>query len=367
MRNFFKFLIFLIVAIIIIVTIWYAKQEGSKYKLNVIDANSRENVNEESNTINELNETKSEKVNKVSKNNYVSYNGKLSVKGTDIVNQFGEKFQMRGISSHGVQWFPQFLSENSIKAIKNTMGANVFRIAMYTEENGYISDNSLKNKVKETVQYAKNNDMYVIIDWHILSDNNPNKHINESKSFFDEMSREYADVPNVIYEICNEPNGNTTWNNDVKPYAESVISTIRNNSKDSLIIVGTPFWCQNLEDPTNNRLSNDSNVLYACHFYSGTHKEDLRNKVINARNAGLPVIISECGLSAADGNGGIFKEEATKWFDYLNQNNISWLVWSWCDKNETSALLKPGTDANNITEASLTEAGIFIKEKIQEK
>ena len=71
-------------------------------------------------------------------------------------------------------------------------------------------------------------DMYVIIDWHILSDNNPMTYKEEAKDFFDTVSKKYKDSPNVIYEICNEPNGNTNWNNDIKPYADEIIKVIRN-------------------------------------------------------------------------------------------------------------------------------------------
>ena len=185
--------------------------------------------------------------------------------------------------------------------------------------------------------------------------------------FFDEMSKEYANTPNVIYEICNEPNGNVSWSNDLKPYAEKVISTIRNNSKNSLIIVGTPFWCQNVEDAANDPITDYNNILYSCHFYAGTHKEDLRNKVKNALNKGLPIIVSECGVSSADGNGGVFKEEADKWFEFLNENDISWVVWSLSDKNETSALLKPGTNPQNINDDSLSESGKYIESVMKQR
>lgn len=72
--------------------------------------------------------------------------------------------------------------------------------------------------------------MYVIVDWHILSDGNPNSHKKEAKAFFREMSREFKGYNNVIYEICNEPNNGTSWK-EIKSYARSVISTIRKMTK----------------------------------------------------------------------------------------------------------------------------------------
>lgn len=34
--------------------------------------------------------------------------------------------------------------------------------------------------------------MYVIVDWHILSDSDPNNHIDDAKEFFDKVSKKYA-------------------------------------------------------------------------------------------------------------------------------------------------------------------------------
>ncbi|MBE6160408.1 MAG: glycoside hydrolase family 5 protein [Lactobacillales bacterium] len=313
-------------------------------------------------------ETQEEINNKVEKheekNNLASYNGKLKIKNTDLVNQYEEKFQLRGISTHGIQWYSKYANEEIIKQLRDEWNANVIRIAMYTEENGYIQNKSLKNKVDEIVGIAIKLDMYVIIDWHILSDNNPNIHKEEAKKFFDEMSNKYKNVPNVIFEICNEPNGNINWNNDIKPYAEEIIKIIRNNSKDSIVIVGTGTWSQDVHDAANNPLKYE-NIMYACHFYSGTHKSWLRDRIDYARSKGIAIIISEFGVSNADGTGGVFKEETLKWLEYLNNKNISWINWSLSDKNETSALLIPGTPTNNISDKYLSESGKIIKEQMK--
>ncbi len=50
----------------------------------------------------------------------------------------------------------------------------------------------------------------------------------------------------MIYEICNEPNNGTSWK-EIKSYAKSVISTIRENDKKAVIVVGTPTWSQDVD------------------------------------------------------------------------------------------------------------------------
>lgn len=288
----------------------------------------------------------------------VSQNGRLSVAGTQLVNQKGEPIVLRGMSSHGIQWFPQFTSYEAIKTVADS-GANLFRIAMYTEEGGYITQReTVKQAVFNAVDNAVKNDMYVIIDWHILSDGDPMKHLNEAIEFFAQISDKYRDTPNVIYEICNEPNGNISWGSNVKPYAEAVISVIRQNT-DGIILVGSPTWSQDVDIAADDPLS-FNNIMYTCHFYAGTHGSDLRNKIDYALSKGAPIFVSEWGTSAADGNGGIFTDSAAEWLNFLAIRGISWANWSWCDKNESSAALVPGTDPNNITYDSLTQSGKFV-------
>lgn len=296
---------------------------------------------------------------KINKNNYVSYNGNLKVKDTNLVNKYDEVIQLKGISSHGIQWYSNLVTKENMQELKS-WGANVFRIAMYTEENGYIQNNDLKNKVKEIVEYAKELDMYVIIDWHILSDNNPNIHKEEAKLFFEEMASYYKNTPNVIFEICNEPNGNTKWE-DIKTYAEYIIPVIRKYS-NNIIIVGTPTWSQDVDLVTK---VNDNNTMYALHFYSGSHKQYLRDKIDKALSNNIPVFVSEFGVSDASGNGGVYLEEAKLWIDYLNNKKISWINWSLSDKNESSALLKP--NSSKIEDNNLSESGKFIKEQIKNR
>ena len=73
------------------------------------------------------------------------------------------------------------------------------------------------------------------------------------------------------------------------------------------------------------------------------------------------VFVSEWGASRADGSGGVFTQESETWLNFLHQNGISWANWSLCDKNETSAALKPGTPTNRPwTDNDLTPSGKFV-------
>lgn len=290
----------------------------------------------------------------------VSENGWLQVQGAQLCNENGEPVVLHGMSSHGIQWFEQYAGD---QAIQNTarFGANLFRVAMYTGEGGYLSQpEALKEQVVRAVDAAIRQDMYVIIDWHILSDGNPKDHLEESKAFFREMAERYQDQPAVLYEICNEPNGNISWAGDVKPYAEELVKTIREKSPQGVILIGSPTWSQDLHLAAADPVKGE-NLMYTLHFYAGTHGQWLRDRTDSAWKAGLPIFASEWGVSTADGNGGVYPKEAQEWLDFLDQRGISWANWSLCDKNETSAALKPGTSSSaEWTEKDLSESGRFV-------
>ena len=304
----------------------------------------------------EENKVEKQREEKVEKNNYVSYNGNLKLDGNNIVNKYNEKITLKGISSHGLQWFNYLVTDENIKTLKS-WNTNIFRLAMYTKEGGYIDNKNVYDDLIKDIDMVINNDMYVIVDWHILSDNNPNNYKNEAIEFFDKISSKYKDTPNIIYEICNEPNNGTSWN-DIKSYADDVVKTIRKNS-NNIIIVGTPTWSQDVDSVIGNKID-DNNTMYALHFYSGTHKDYLREKAKNALNNNVPIFISEFGVSDASGNGGVYLDEANKWMDFIKENNLSFINWSLADKDESSALLKPNNKV--ITDEALSESGKYIKD-----
>lgn len=342
-------------------------------KLNIDGQNGNNSIQEDDNSNKNQNlgnqnvdNTKINTTEKVVANNLsVSYNGWLNVDGNKLKNEKNEIVQLKGISSHGIEWFSNLITFDNLKTLKEDWKINVFRIAMYTDANGqgyvFSPDTNIES-VTKVVDIAVDLDMYVVVDWHILNDNNPLIHKQEAKEFFDLISKKYSNTPNVIYEICNEPNGDTvTWEKDVKPYAEEIIPIIRKNSEKSLIIVGTPDWCKDLESPANNPLNYD-NVAYSLHFYSGSHGDSLKYKVDYCLEKNLLVFVSECGMTDASGNGNLYFNEFKNWINYLNSKNISWIYWSLSNKAESSALLLPSysTESSAFNDY-LTESGKLIK------
>lgn len=298
---------------------------------------------------------------------FAANHGELSVSGTKLVDQKGKTVQLRGVSTHGLSWFPQYVSRKAFQTMRDKWNVNLVRLALYTEEyNGYCTGDAANRKNLETVidqgvSYAEELGMYVIIDWHILNDANPNTHIKEAKKFFKKMAKKYDGIPNVIFEICNEPNGGTSWS-EISSYAKKILKTIRSNQKKSkaIVIVGTPNWSQDVDTASQKPLSDD-HVVYAFHFYAATHGSAYRQKVQTALDAGLPVFVSEFGICDASGSGAVNKKEANEWKKFLCKNKISMCAWNLSNKDETSAFLKSSCEkTSGWKNSDLSESGKWI-------
>lgn len=291
--------------------------------------------------------------------------GALQVQGNRLTDKDGNAVQLKGISTHSLSWYPQYVNQDFFKQMRDEWGAEVVRLAMYTAEyNGYCAGDennkqTLKNLVGEGVNHATNLGMYVIIDWHILSDSNPLQHKEESKLFFAEMAERYQGYDNVIYEICNEPNSGASWN-DIKAYADEIIPIIREKDSNAIILVGTPNWSQFVNEAVADPITGYDNLMYVLHFYADTHRDDLRNTLQTAYNQGLPIFVSEFGICDASGNGAINIDEGNKWIDLMNQNGISYCIWNLSNKDESSAFFKK--DCNKVsgfTKEDLSDQAIW--------
>jgi aryl-phospho-beta-D-glucosidase BglC (GH1 family) len=271
--------------------------------------------------------------------------GQLSVQGRNLVDSDGNPVKLEGLSSMWLNWEPTgfALNADALVWMRDNWNLRLFRIAMgaYHEddtENTYLA-NPTQNKawVNTIVQNAIDAGIYVIIDWH---EHEALSHQAEAIAFFDEMSAKWGDSPNVIYEVFNEPL-NLNWSSTLKPYHEAVVSAIRANDPDNVILLGTPNWDMDVDVAAQDPLSG-SNLMYSLHFYACTHQASVRNKAKAAYDAGLPLFVSEWGATLADGGleGEVCEAEARTWHAWLDEAMISWAAWKFDGCTDSTCVLK---------------------------
>lgn len=290
--------------------------------------------------------------------------GALKVRGTGLVGEDGQAVQLRGISTHGLSWFPEYVNGELFGEISSDWGANVVRLAMYTAEyGGYCAGGDrekLRKLVTDGVGYASDNDMYVIVDWHILSDGDPNTYKDEAVEFFSTVSAELAGRDNVLYEICNEPNGGTAWS-AVKSYALEVIPAIRENDPDAVILVGTPNWCQYVGEAAADPITEYDNIMYTLHFYAGTHRGELRDAMVKALDGGLPIFVSEYGICDASGGGALDTAEADRLVETMDMYGVSYVMWNLSNKAESSSAISSSCGKTwGLSQGDLSDSGKWL-------
>lgn len=295
---------------------------------------------------------------------FVEEHGQLRIEGTNIVDKNGTTVQLRGMSFFWSQWSGEYYTAETVKWLKDDWECNIVRAAMGVDEGGDAFINNPdreKQKVFTVIDAAIAEGIYVIVDWH---SHHAEDYVAEAKAFFSEVSEKYGDTPNLIYETYNEPL-DLSWMETLKPYHEDVLASIRANDPDNIVICGTRTWSQRVDEVIGNQI-NDPNIAYTLHYYAATHKRELRDLAQQAVDAGVPIFVTEYGVSEASGDGSIDVAEANSWWNFLDTNNIGWCNWSITDKVELSAALLPGASFNGGWGANnLSQSGSMVRAEIK--
>ncbi|MFB6719360.1 glycoside hydrolase family 5 protein [Kribbella sp. NPDC056345] len=302
----------------------------------------------------------------------VSRNGQLRVCGLKLCNQNNQPVQLRGMSTHGIQWFSSCIKTASLDALAYDWKADILRISMYVakDDGGYETNpRKFTDMVHGYIEEATRRGMYALVDWHQLDPGDPNIYTAKAKTFFAEIAERHKNKNNIIYDIANEPNG-VSWSK-VKSYAEQVIPTIRAKDSDSVIFVGTHAWSslgvsddRDESDVVNNQI-NASNIMYTFHFYAASHHEDNFNALSRASTK-IPLFVTEFGTQNYLGEGANDFTWSKKYLDFLKSKQIGWINWNFSDDWRSGAVFKSGTcSGSSFTGTSkLKEAGIWIRARI---
>ncbi|MEV0607065.1 cellulase family glycosylhydrolase [Polymorphospora rubra] len=298
-------------------------------------------------------------------------NGQLRVCGVQLCNQYNRPIQLRGMSTHGIQWYAQCVNNASLDALATDWNADVLRISMYIQEGGYETNPRLfTDRVHDYIERATARGMYAIVDWHMLTPGDPNHNLARARTFFTEIAQRHKDKTNILYEVANEPNG-VSWSS-IKSYAEQIIPVIRAQDPDGVVLVGTRAWSSlgvsesSSETEIVNNPVNATNIMYTFHFYAASHGTTYLNTLSRAADR-LPIFVTEFGTQTASGDGANDFTRAQQYLDLMATKKISWVNWNFSDDFRSGAVFNTGTcNGSSYTgTAVLKPAGVWIRDRIR--
>ncbi|MFI7697432.1 cellulase family glycosylhydrolase [Nonomuraea sp. NPDC049480] len=301
----------------------------------------------------------------------VQANGQLTVCGVRLCNENGKQIQLRGMSSHGLQWYHQCLNTASLDALANDWKADVLRISMYIQEDGYETNPRLfTDRVHNLIEQATARGMYAIVDWHMLSPGDPNYNLSRARTFFTEIAQRHNDKKNLLYEIANEPNG-VSWST-VRNYAHQLIPVIRQHDPDTPILIGTRAWSSlgvsdgASETEVINNPVNATNIMYTFHFYAASHGSEYLNTLSRAADR-IPMFVTEFGTQTSSGDGSNNFTRSQQYIDLMAQKKISWVNWNYSDDFRSGAVFTEGTCPSGpfAGTSRLKPAGVWIRDRIR--
>jgi endoglucanase len=286
----------------------------------------------------------------------VAANGKLHVSGTFLVNQRGDTVQLRGVATHGMQWFNSFYGDGAaIEAAADQWGADVIRLTVYTSEGGYVTSKTIAQKqfddwIDAYVNAAVKRGVYIILDWHVHKPGYPGYYLAQAKAFFAKMTGRYGTLPNVLYEICNEPSsagltdeqsdgtgtdaGHYVEWSEIVQYANDVIPLIRKSAPDAVVLIGTPSWSTlGVSTKGNNawqQIADNKpafpNLMYVIHYYAASHTFQA---AFESASAKLPLFATEWATAGFQETSANDEAKGQAFVDMLKRRRISWAYWNY--------------------------------------
>ena len=296
-------------------------------------------------------------------------NSQLTVCGTQLCDENGQPVQLRGMSTHGLQWYSDCVNEDSLDALAYDWEADVVRLSMYIQEDGYETDpEGFTELINDLIEEVTDRGMYVIVDWHMLTPGDPHYNLDRAITFFTNIAQQHSDKDNILYEVANEPNG-VSWSS-IKDYHEQIIPVIREHDPDSVILLGTRAWASlglsegGDESEIIDNPVDAENIMYTFHFYAASHGSDYLNALDRASDE-LPIFVTEFGTQTATGDGENDFDMSQQYIDLMADKDISWVNWNFSDDFRSGAVFTTGTcPGGPYGSESLKPAGQWIYDRI---
>lgn len=259
----------------------------------------------------------------------------LHVEGSRVVDPSGNTVILRGVSiADPVDVDNRDTGPTAIEVVDRLSDASqgfyarVIRIPVYppiwfADPTGYFTDH-----LKPLVDHAAERGLYVIVDFHEISDVVPAN--DEVKAFWTLVAPEFASYTNVLYEVFNEPinQADMSWSS-YKRYAQGWVDLVRSHAPHNIVLVGGPFYDQQIAGAARSPIRG-TNIGYVGHVYPISASSLLyEGSAFTVVAATAPVFITEWGYRLAWGDVGAGTQTSfgNPLKAFVEAHGLSWTAW----------------------------------------
>ena len=257
--------------------------------------------------------------------------------------------------------------------IKKDWHANTVRLSVHPGV--YKKDfDEMKKILEKEVSAAREQGIYVIIDWHVIGMPNGwykpcpygedhyysyDSNFNTAKEFWEMMAVKYRGDRGVMFELWNEPADPKTnkWEN-LKPYMERLYEIIRSQGADNLIIVPGVWWTYDLRGIGDKPLAG-KNIAYSWHNYEANERYLKWDQALAGLNDKYPIVVTEWGYeNDPTSSYNVKTEYPEKFKQFILDKGLHFTAWCWHGTWKPHLL--------NSDWESLTDYGKFVKNFLAE-
>ncbi len=263
----------------------------------------------------------------------------LTTSGRFIKDPQGNNVVLRGVSLVDIGEVNLGRTRNASQLINMATNeadgwyARVVRLPVYPNaidsSPGWIAnpDAYFNNHLDPAIQNCVVRQIYCIIDWHYITDYNNSTVDTATRAFWNYVAPRYANTPNVIFELYNEPVNPDNWQT-WKQWAQPWVDIIRSHAPNNLILIGGPRWSQNLSSAASSPFVG-SNLVYVAHIYPEHGGQSNWDSWFgNAANS-VPFFVTEWGWiqGGATPTNGTQSGYGVPFSNYLESKGLSWTAW----------------------------------------
>ena len=284
----------------------------------------------------------------------------LKVSGVRLTDVHGDAVRLRGVDVCSMEWMAAGDHVlQSINVATQDWHANIIRLPLSqdrwfgkTDDSAGANEAAYHTLVDQAVAEAARDHAYIILDLHWSDMGVWGQNIGQhalpdanSLAFWQAVAARYANRPNVIFDLYNEPiqapwdvwrnGGSVTENFHGQSYTynavglQQLLDAIRAAGAKNVVMAGGLGYSSQLDMPDRDLLSDPhgNGVLYVSHYYPGWENEASWEKRMVVATKRFPVIVSEFGSDHSSLPNADPATHVGRVLNILREHGWNWCAW----------------------------------------